>query len=209
MLHRISWVAVGVLVVLNIALLYAAFVRNTGESRPPTIAEPAVTRTVTPSSTPTSTPSSTATKPAAHSASKTPSSTPTKTGAGRATKTPNSTPTAPGTPSPTTPLGLTAVTPSATGSTASAPQIELTTRSYFARPFETVRISGTYDGPSRMLRTEQRHGHRWSRFPLPARTDASGRFTAYVELGQRGRHELRVVDPAGNARSAVVTVVIG
>jgi len=45
-------------------------------------------------------------------------------------------------------------------------------------------------------------------FPLPARTDQSGQFTAYVELGQPGLYWLRVVDPDSGLKSKQFLVVI-
>jgi hypothetical protein len=42
---------------------------------------------------------------------------------------------------------------------------------------------------------------RWHAFPLPAKTDQSGQFTAYVELGQPGRYRLRVLDPDSRVTS--------
>ena len=38
-------------------------------------------------------------------------------------------------------------------------------------------------------------------FPIPAKTDKSGRFTAYVELGQPSRYRLRVLDPDAGVKS--------
>jgi len=38
-------------------------------------------------------------------------------------------------------------------------------------------------------------------FPLPTRTDESGQFTAYAELGQPGRYQLRLVDPDSGVKS--------
>jgi hypothetical protein len=54
-----------------------------------------------------------------------------------------------------------------------------------ARPFQTVRIQGTYRGGAGIFLSVQRwEGGKWLAFPLPTKTDQSGRFTAYVELGQ-------------------------
>ena len=45
-------------------------------------------------------------------------------------------------------------------------------------------------------------------FPLPAKTDQSGQFTAYVELGQPGRYRLRVLDPDSGMTSKPSALVI-
>ena len=55
-----------------------------------------------------------------------------------------------------------------------------------ARPFEAVRIQGTYDGGAEtFLRVQRWERGMWLDFPLPTKTDRSGQFTAYVELGRR------------------------
>ena len=78
-----------------------------------------------------------------------------------------------------------------------------------ARPFQTVRIQGTYrGGADTLLRVERWEGGRWRAFPLPAKTDQSGQFTAYVELGQPGRYRLRVLDPRSGATSKPFLLVI-
>jgi hypothetical protein len=51
-------------------------------------------------------------------------------------------------------------------------------------------------------------GGKWLSFPLPAKTDQSGRFTAYVELGQPGRYQLRVLDPDSGGTSKTFMLVI-
>jgi hypothetical protein len=45
-------------------------------------------------------------------------------------------------------------------------------------------------------------------FPVPAKTDQSGQFTAYVELGQPGRYRLRVLDPGSGVKSEPFLLVI-
>ena len=45
-------------------------------------------------------------------------------------------------------------------------------------------------------------------FPMPAKTDESGQFTAFVELGQPGRYRLRVVDPDSGVTSKPFVLVI-
>jgi hypothetical protein len=78
-----------------------------------------------------------------------------------------------------------------------------------ARPFQTVRIQGTYRGGAGTFLSVQRwEGGRWLAFPLPTKTDQSGRFTAYVELGQPGRYRLRVLDPESGVTSKTFVLAI-
>jgi hypothetical protein len=46
-------------------------------------------------------------------------------------------------------------------------------------------------------------------FPLPAVGDASGRFTAFVELARSGPNRVRVIDRRTGDVSNVVTVTVG
>jgi hypothetical protein len=80
-----------------------------------------------------------------------------------------------------------------------------------ARPFETVRIQGTYpDEGDTFLRVQRLEGGKWLDFPLPTKTDPSGQFTAFIELGQPGRYRLRVLDPdSGVASKPFVLVIMG
>jgi hypothetical protein len=95
-------------------------------------------------------------------------------------------------------------------STGSEPAIRINGQSFAGRPFETVGMEGTYSGSSgpTMLRVQHRQGGEWVDFPLPTSTDASGNFTAYVELGGTGKHQVRVMDPKAHVASAPVDVVI-
>ena len=78
-----------------------------------------------------------------------------------------------------------------------------------AKPFETVRIRGTYRGGSNaILRLQCREEEGWLAFPLPTRTDRSGKFTAYVELGHPGRYRLRLLDPHTGVMSKDLVVDI-
>jgi hypothetical protein len=78
-----------------------------------------------------------------------------------------------------------------------------------ARPFETVRIRGSYrDGADTLLRVQRWEDGKWLAFPLPAKTDKSGQFTAYVELGQPGRYRLRLLDPSTGLMSKPFVLVI-
>ena len=77
------------------------------------------------------------------------------------------------------------------------------------KPFQTVRIQGTYrGGGDTFLRVQRWEGGKWLDFPLPTKTNESGRFTAYVELGQPGRYPLRVLDPDTGVTSKILVLVI-
>ena len=78
-----------------------------------------------------------------------------------------------------------------------------------AKPFQTVPIPGQYHGGAdTFLRVQRWEGNRWRAFPLPAKTDQSGQFTAYVELGQPGLYWLRVLDPGSGVKSKPFLLVI-
>lgn len=134
----------------------------------------------------------------------TPTPTPTTSPTPATTATPTSTRTA------TTPAGTATATQSATTTDRPRHTIELRALSRFAQPFQTVQIRGRYvgrNGPTTLSVQREQHGT-WLDFPLPATTDRSGNFNAYVELGQRGRQRLRVVDPQASVVSNVVSVYI-
>jgi hypothetical protein len=78
------------------------------------------------------------------------------------------------------------------------------------RPFETVRIQGTFPGEAdTFLRVQRWEGGKWLDFPLTTKTDQSGKFTAYVELGGRpGRYQLRVLDSDSLVTSKTFVLVI-
>jgi hypothetical protein len=106
---------------------------------------------------------------------------------------------------------------SITGPPASAPRsgsaereaIQVKDVAASARPFETVRIRGSYrDGADTLLRVQRWEDGKWLAFPLPAKTDKSGQFTAYVELGQPGRYRLRLLDPSTGLTSKPFVLVI-
>ena len=78
-----------------------------------------------------------------------------------------------------------------------------------ARPFETVRIEGKYpSGADTYLRVQRWDEGEWLAFPIPTKTDQSGQFTAYVELGQPGRYPLRVLDPDSGTTSKTFVILI-
>jgi hypothetical protein len=78
-----------------------------------------------------------------------------------------------------------------------------------ARPFETVRIQGTYHGGAdTFLRVQRWERGKWLAFPVPTKTNQSGQFTTYVELGRPGRYRLRVSDPNSGVASKPFVLVI-
>jgi len=78
-----------------------------------------------------------------------------------------------------------------------------------ARPFQTVRIEGKYpSGADTYLRVQRWDEGEWLAFPIPTKTDQSGQFTAYVELGQPGRYPLRVLDPDSGTKSKTFVILI-
>ncbi len=87
--------------------------------------------------------------------------------------------------------------------------IRLTGTTDSAEPFETVRIRGTYQGGARTFVTVQHWSEgAWQSFPVPAKTDRSGQFTAYVELGKPSRYRLRVLDPTSGVTSEPFLLVV-
>jgi hypothetical protein len=78
-----------------------------------------------------------------------------------------------------------------------------------AEPFQIVPIRGTHrGGADTFLRVERWEDGKWVPFPLPAKTDQSGEFTVYVELGQPGQYRLRVLDPDSGVTSKPSAVVV-
>ena len=99
----------------------------------------------------------------------------------------------------------------ASGAPPDALRFELASTTYSGEAFETVPIDGVLQGApaGTTLRVQLRQDGGWQAFPLPTTTDAAGRFTAYVELGEPGTYELRVRDPSTRQVSPVVTLQIG
>jgi hypothetical protein len=78
-----------------------------------------------------------------------------------------------------------------------------------ARPFETVRIRGSYrNGADTLLRVQRWEDGKWLAFPIPTKTDKSGQFTAYVDMGPPGHYRLRLLDPSTGATSKPFVLVI-
>ena len=78
-----------------------------------------------------------------------------------------------------------------------------------AKPYQAVRIQGTYQGgPGIFLRVQRWEQGSWLDFPVPTVTDRSGQFTAHVEFGLPGRYRLRMVDPDSGMKSEPFVLVV-
>lgn len=78
-----------------------------------------------------------------------------------------------------------------------------------AKPFEAVRIQGIYRGGAQtFLRVQRWEEDEWLTLPVPVKTDKSGKFTTYVEIGQPGRHRLRILDPHSGMTSKPFVLMI-
>lgn len=116
-----------------------------------------------------------------------------------------------GAPTTTAPTGPT--TPTETSTTTRRPRepaISLRADPSQAGTYERVNLTGTYRrGEGAVLQVQRRlPGESWTDFP----TDASvsgGSFTTYIETGQTGANEFRMIDTASGRTSNTVTVRIG
>jgi hypothetical protein len=119
--------------------------------------------------------------------------------------------TASASPAPTR-VGTESATPTAVSSSSGsgeAEAIQVESPALSARPFQAVRIQGTYHGGAdTFLQVQRWEGGNWVAFPVPTKTDQSGQFTAYVELGRPGRYRLRVLDPDSGVKSKPFLLVI-
>jgi hypothetical protein len=89
------------------------------------------------------------------------------------------------------------------------PTIQLEDLSGSAMPFEAVRIQGTYrGGTGTFLRLQRWEGDKWLDFPLPTKTDESGRFVTQAEFGQPGHYRLRMLDPDSGVTSKPFVIVV-
>jgi protein kinase-like protein len=71
-----------------------------------------------------------------------------------------------------------------------------------AKRLQAARIQGRYPGAAdTLLRVQRWEDGGWQTFPMSTRTDGTGEFTAYVELGRPGRYKLRVLDPDAGVES--------
>ena len=100
--------------------------------------------------------------------------------------------------------------PSSTGSGTGSP-FSCRTPADSAKPFRDCSVPRDVPrGCRHLLRVQLWVEGKWFAFPIPAKTDRSGQFTAYVELGQPGRYRLRVVDPdSGMTSKPFVLVIMG
>jgi hypothetical protein len=86
--------------------------------------------------------------------------------------------------------------------------IELHASPGSAGTYEQVTLSGTYPGTDgTSLQVQRREGGSWVAFPTSATVD-DGTFSTYVESGQSGPNEFRVVDPSTGRSSNIVVVDI-
>ncbi len=114
-------------------------------------------------------------------------------------------------PSTSGPTGPT--TPTETSTTTRRPRepaITLRADPSQAGTYERVNLTGTYRrGEGAVLQVQRRlPGESWTDFPTDASVSA-GTFTTYIETGQTGANEFRVVDTATGQASNTVTVRIG
>jgi hypothetical protein len=65
-----------------------------------------------------------------------------------------------------------------------------------------------HGGAGAFLRVQRWEGGEWLDFPLPTKTDDSGRFITQAEFAQPGRYRLRVLDPDSGVTSKTFVVVI-
>jgi hypothetical protein len=78
-----------------------------------------------------------------------------------------------------------------------------------ARPFQTVRIQGTYrGGANTLLRVQRWEAGKWVSSPVPTKTDQSGQFITHVELDQPGSYRLRMFDLDSGVASRTFVLVI-
>jgi hypothetical protein len=89
------------------------------------------------------------------------------------------------------------------------PTIQLEDLSGSAMPLEAVRIQGTYrGGAGTFLRLQRWEGDKWLNFPLPTKTDESGRFVTQAEFGLPGHYRLRMLDPDSGVTSKPFVIVV-
>ncbi|MPZ59778.1 MAG: hypothetical protein GEU93_00500 [Propionibacteriales bacterium] len=77
-----------------------------------------------------------------------------------------------------------------------------------AESYERVNLSGTYSRAGGIaLQVQRRENGQWTPFPATAALDGRT-FSTYVELGQPGPNELRVIDPSTGDTSNTVVITI-
>jgi hypothetical protein len=105
-------------------------------------------------------------------------------------------------------VGATPDAPSSRQSSGSA-VLEVSAGATRVAPMTAVPLSGHVDGvPSgTRLHVQLRDpGGHWVSFPLRPVVDDSGRFSTYVELGERGVHEIRVLELESGLTSGTVVI---
>jgi hypothetical protein len=96
-----------------------------------------------------------------------------------------------------------------TKSEASAePAIRLVAQPDTDKRYHALRLHGRYrEAKGRVsLRVQERIGHKWITYPLPAVTDSAGRFSTFVSLARLGLARVRVVDLETGLASAALTI---
>jgi hypothetical protein len=96
-----------------------------------------------------------------------------------------------------------------TKSEASAkPAIRLVAQSDTDKRYHALRLHGRYrEAKGRVsLRVQERIGHKWITYPLPAVTDSAGRFSTFVSLARLGLARVRVVDLETGLASPALTI---
>lgn len=74
---------------------------------------------------------------------------------------------------------------------------------------EPAKLTGSYPAsPSATLHVQILDSGSWVDYPLPTVVNDAGQFTTYVEIGQRGVNQLRVIEPSSGKTSNVVTVTV-
>jgi hypothetical protein len=107
--------------------------------------------------------------------------------------------------------GVAGASLSGPGSQQKKPTITLRAASATVRRHEIVPLTGRYvahSGTKQSLHVQVRRHRRWITFPLPAVSNQSGRFKAFVELGHRGVNRLRVIDRSTGHVSNVTAVTV-
>ncbi len=73
-------------------------------------------------------------------------------------------------------------------------------------PYQRINLVGSYPGANgTTLQVQRLQGGAWASFPTSA-TVNNGSFSTYVETGQGGPNQFRVIDPSTGRASAPVTV---
>jgi hypothetical protein len=88
-----------------------------------------------------------------------------------------------------------------------AKPIQLTASPKSAGTYERVNLTGTYQGGEGMsLQVQRNEGGTWVDFPTSA-TVSGGTFSTYIETGQTGPNQFRMMDPNGRTSNVVVVQI--